>query len=400
MQSNIGLIRTLMIATLSPASYNYEETLSTLRYANRAKSIKNKPVINEDPKDAMLREYETEIVRLRQALEARQKGIPTTIVKKVVKKTKKVKKRDSKSSKNKKSLEQANQETEISEGSVDDQSEADSQSEEEVEENMNPLAILDPETIARLQQEVEDEKKELLASKDMVVEEKQRIAAELEKRANDLENERQERELLAIKLQAMEGKLLIGGVNIEDKINEQERELQEAELRLQEEQRRKRILEKRLESKQEAQLQLEENFSSLQEEVDVKTKKLNKLISKLQEVTDEINDLKDEFRNEREDVLDTVRELSRELSLKITITENFIPKEEITKLEQLAVYDEEKDDWMLKRKPSSLRGKRLPFPVSVPTLKRPICQYAKLILPMGDPNIRYRAENITTLQVT
>jgi len=35
--------------------------LSTLRYANRAKNIKNKPKINEDPKDAMLREYQDEI---------------------------------------------------------------------------------------------------------------------------------------------------------------------------------------------------------------------------------------------------------------------------------------------------------------------------------------------------
>ena len=44
-----------MIAAVSPAHYNYEETLSTLRYATRAKHIKNKPKINEDPKDAMLR---------------------------------------------------------------------------------------------------------------------------------------------------------------------------------------------------------------------------------------------------------------------------------------------------------------------------------------------------------
>jgi hypothetical protein len=46
-----------MIAALSPADYNYEETLGTLRYADRAKQIKNKPRINEDPKDALLREY-------------------------------------------------------------------------------------------------------------------------------------------------------------------------------------------------------------------------------------------------------------------------------------------------------------------------------------------------------
>jgi hypothetical protein len=41
-----------------PAGYNYDETISTLRYANRAKNIKNKPRINEDPKDAMLREFQ------------------------------------------------------------------------------------------------------------------------------------------------------------------------------------------------------------------------------------------------------------------------------------------------------------------------------------------------------
>lgn len=46
-----------MVAALSPADYNYDETLSTLRYASRAKFIQNKPTINEDPKDTLLREY-------------------------------------------------------------------------------------------------------------------------------------------------------------------------------------------------------------------------------------------------------------------------------------------------------------------------------------------------------
>jgi len=50
-----GNTKTIMIAAVSPASYNYDETLSTLRYASRAKFIKNKPKINEDPKDAQLR---------------------------------------------------------------------------------------------------------------------------------------------------------------------------------------------------------------------------------------------------------------------------------------------------------------------------------------------------------
>jgi kinesin family protein 3/17 len=60
-----GNTKTLMVACLSPADNNYDETLSTLRYANRAKNIKNKPKINEDPKDALLREYQEEIMRLK-----------------------------------------------------------------------------------------------------------------------------------------------------------------------------------------------------------------------------------------------------------------------------------------------------------------------------------------------
>ncbi|KNC26092.1 hypothetical protein FF38_05405 [Lucilia cuprina] len=65
-----GNTKTLMIACISPADTNYDETISTLRYASRAKNISNKPKINEDPKDAKLREYQQEIVQLKKMLEA------------------------------------------------------------------------------------------------------------------------------------------------------------------------------------------------------------------------------------------------------------------------------------------------------------------------------------------
>ena len=63
-----------MIAAASPADYNYEETLSTLRYAARAKAIKNKPKVNEDPKDALLKQYEQEIQKLKSMLADMNKG--------------------------------------------------------------------------------------------------------------------------------------------------------------------------------------------------------------------------------------------------------------------------------------------------------------------------------------
>jgi hypothetical protein len=66
-----GNSKTVMVATIGPASYNYDETINTLRYANRAKNIKNKPHINEDPKDALLRQFQEEIMRLKKMMEGK-----------------------------------------------------------------------------------------------------------------------------------------------------------------------------------------------------------------------------------------------------------------------------------------------------------------------------------------
>jgi len=59
----------VQVANLGPADYNYDETISTLRYANRAKNIKNKARVNEDPKDALLRQLQEEMELLKKQLE-------------------------------------------------------------------------------------------------------------------------------------------------------------------------------------------------------------------------------------------------------------------------------------------------------------------------------------------
>lgn len=67
-----GNTKTIMLACLSPADNNSDETMSTLRYASRAKSIKNKPKVNEDPKDAMIRQFQEEIQKLKEILAQNQ----------------------------------------------------------------------------------------------------------------------------------------------------------------------------------------------------------------------------------------------------------------------------------------------------------------------------------------
>ncbi|XP_034438417.1 kinesin-like protein KIF1A isoform X10 [Hippoglossus hippoglossus] len=63
-----GNSRTAMVAALSPADINYDETLSTLRYADRAKQIRCNAVINEDPSNRLVRELKEEVSRLKDLL--------------------------------------------------------------------------------------------------------------------------------------------------------------------------------------------------------------------------------------------------------------------------------------------------------------------------------------------
>lgn len=61
-----------MIATISPAADNFEETLSTLRYADRAKRIVNHAVVNEDPNAKVIRELKEEVEMLRMQINQNQ----------------------------------------------------------------------------------------------------------------------------------------------------------------------------------------------------------------------------------------------------------------------------------------------------------------------------------------
>uniref|UniRef100_A0A8C1EQG3 Kinesin-like protein n=1 Tax=Cyprinus carpio carpio TaxID=630221 RepID=A0A8C1EQG3_CYPCA len=369
-----GNAKTIMVATLGPASYNYEETLTTLRYANRAKNIKNKPRVNEDPKDALLREFQEEIARLKAQLDKR--GMLT--------------KRKRRSRRLRKTGEGGEEEVEEEEEDVEDDD----------EESMEKEA---QEYMKEQQEKLEREKEAIRDDHSLVAEEKQRLLEEKERMMRHLKKEQEATELLTAKFKAMESKLLVGGKNIIDHTNEQQKMLEHKKHEIAEQTRREREIQQQVLAQDEETLELRETFSSLQQEVEAKTKKLKKykkLYAKLQSLKADIQDVNDEHVRSRQELEQTQNELTRELKFKYLIIENFIPPEEKNKIMNRLQFDAEEDQWkfqplvpaedkftQMKRRPTSAVG-----------YKRPISQYARVAIAMG-AHSRYRAENIMVMEL-
>lgn len=195
----------------------------------------------------------------------------------------------------------------------------------------------------------------------------------------------------------MEAKLIKGGEVI-SKASQQEAQLRKAESLLAERQGQEAKLARELAEKEEANLQLEEHFSSLQEEVEVKTKKLKKLWLKFQAATSEAQDLQDEFQNERSDMLDTIRHLTRTMKLKDLIIANFIPEEFAKGIEKRAVWTEDEECWKVQKNEFAGNKVRSIRPISSTKLRRPESEYARQ-RKQYDSNPRYKYDNITSLEL-
>uniref|UniRef100_UPI00398EEDD8 kinesin-like protein KIF3C isoform X2 n=1 Tax=Pristiophorus japonicus TaxID=55135 RepID=UPI00398EEDD8 len=357
-----GNAKTIMVATIGPASYNYEESLTTLRYANRTKNIKNKPRINEDPKDALLREFQEEIARLKAQLERR--GM---LSKKRRKSQRKI----------------------ILEGEeITDEGE---ETEDNIEKDMENYLKEQKETLEKEKVAIQDDH-------NLVAEEKQKLLEEKEKMMEDLKKEQEATEQLAAKFKAMESKLLVGGKNIMDHTNEQQKMLEQKRQEIAEQKRREREIQQQMLLRDEETMELRDTYTSLQQEVELKTKKLKKLFAKLQAVKVEIRDLQDEHVRERQDLEHTQNELTRELKLKYLIIENFIPPEEKNKIMNRLCFDCEEDQWKFLPLVPAENHQMKKRSTSAVGYKRPISQYARVAMAMGI-HPRYRAENILFLEL-
>lgn len=361
-----------------------------MRYANRAKNIKNKPVINEDPSDAMLREYQDEIKKLKAQLQRMNvSGLES-----------------------------------CSRGDGGDQ---DNLCTEKLRVMKEQAEKEKAEIVKRSKVEMEKMKNE----HDQSAKERMVLESRLEKESKARAEMEEQKYMLQKKLQSMEEQLMIGGEMV-SMTAKQEASLRIADQELAAKREREASMMRKVAEKEEENFQLNEKYTSLNDEVHSKTKKLKRLYVKYQQAKAEIIDLQREFHVERNDLLETIRDLKKQIKLKVLVIDNFIPPK-VRKVQRfslnvlqlyrhfltnatpycitttfkyahlyddeenggIAQWNEENEEWSVPR--LDLAGNRLKLrqrPTSIPGLPRPESEYARRMQQMDPTNPRWRYKNL------
>ena len=345
-----------MIAALSPADYNYDETLSTLRYADRAKSIKNKPTINEDPKDALLKEYEEEIKQLK-AMLAQMQGsegggqMPNGMGQMLLQMQNSMK-----FNSNNKVEESVDDLIKRLEGQGKKVKIIQDGDEEEVEEEEGQSKLYIKEKMQEIQA--------LESEKDQLHQVKEQVETELTKKDEMLKIEQKEKENLEGILKQLEQKLVQGGEALEEKEKEQSKAYREYQIKLKKQkQKEKNLLEEKMKAEEEM-LNMNKQYENLQEEINDNRQIIDKLKQKLQAANMEIKDLQNEQQGDRDELLETIRQQQYDLRFYKRIVQMLMKDEEIAKLKLKSKYDDNTNDWVVP--PFILKAKE----VTLPSLKK------------------------------
>ncbi|KAH0791028.1 kinesin-like protein KIF3A isoform X2 [Histomonas meleagridis] len=276
-----GNSKTVMVATIGPADYNYEETYSTLMYATRARDIKNKPKINEDPKDALLGQLKAQIEALKKQLEERNAGTAG-----------------------------------------------------------DGIYVGDNEYLKEIEAQHQKQLQAIMAEKNVNEEQRQKMKEALDQEYEKQKQTKAESEELKNKIQIMENSVLVGGVNLVDKAKQQEEEIRANESKkrqLQEEQRR---LEEQKKQQEEQMLLVEKKSKSLKEEYTSKIQQIKKIRPMIKEMEESIEDIQKQYVREKEEQTTQINTLDIQLKLLKKIAESFIPNDQIELIMKHCRYDE------------------------------------------------------------
>lgn len=258
-----GNAKTLMFAAIGPADYNFDETINTLRYANRAKNIKNKPKVNQNPKDAKIQEMQDEIAQLKSQLMQMMQG-NTNI--------------------NPSMFQQA--------GSSDEKI----AQYDQIEEQLRLEA-------AQLEQQQEAEKQRIMAMKNIDSKKRKQLIKEMKLQKMKEEEAQRHKEELMDKLKAKQERILMGQQKNKEEFEKYNQELEQ----LQEEREAK--LRRQVEMQQEianAQIYAEElkgKLTSQKENVILKAQALTRLTQLVEQQRDLYEEMCEEHQAEIQDLV-------------------------------------------------------------------------------------------------
>mmetsp|Transcript_7236 Transcript_7236/g.13472 ORF Transcript_7236/g.13472 Transcript_7236/m.13472 type:complete len:723 (-) Transcript_7236:164-2332(-) len=321
-----GNTKTVMVANVGPAGWNYEETMSTLRYAYRAKAIKNKPRVNEDPKDAMLKKCQDEIEALRRQLEAAKNSTeggyvhvdPTTGEPVPVQ-------------------EMIEEKTVIKEVVHNTGLTAEDKKKAEAE-------ILEKH---RQQRKVDEDMARVMALRHKGNEEAaQKLEKELEAKHKKIEEEKQRLEAIQKKLNE-KAKLLMKGQKTLEAARIQREKLKKAEEAISKRREEEMKIREQLEKAKEKELLLEEKYANRQDEMKKKTEKLKELFSRYREKQRDLADLQEEWQVERVDLVENIRALDQQIRLRDLILKHYVPDRWLKEIEDRSHYNEATDEWVI-----------------------------------------------------
>jgi len=313
-----GNTKTCMIANISPADYNFEETMSTLRYANRAKNIKNAPTINEDPKDALLKEYMEEIKRLKEMLETMNK--PHEAAKPALALS-----MDSKTG-DKSLLNRHSYASRKSSSRVGEEDELELSNSEFLSEDGNDPHLSGLNDLQEIKSQEEIEKA-------------------LKLKEEELNNEKSKKEQLENALKQLEEKVSQGNIKVQETEMWKMQEYRQLQLKLEEEKRiQDKLLREKL-KKEEEMIMVEKDYKSLQEEVDEQRKLIRVLRHKYKDAVEEIKDLGAEANNEKEYLGTALMEMNKELGLFKSILHSTFEHDEIDRIVARSKYNPDNKVW-------------------------------------------------------
>lgn len=282
-----GNARTMMIAALGPADYNFSETMSTLRYAERAKKIENKPKVNMDPKDALLLQLKEELA----ALEA-----------------------------------QIQQKDQLSAqmGASDD-------------------------VIAMMEAKLEEERAEIAKQTNMAQQEKDQFMQKMKERTAQIEAEKRKRESYEQKLQELTKALETNNKSqLMQRTTQNEKQIEEARKKLAAREAKSKLLQSEFEERKRQQEEKEREVSSLAQNVENVVSQFQDLVDRYKNLKVMLPEVQKTINDDRVQLAEHNEILSKQLDFLQQVVDNFIPQGEAERVKEQFLFDKKNDKWASK----------------------------------------------------